>query len=1170
VRYKQPQAGPFDLDPKWISRGLVAPFSRYKLGATHDTAPVVVSGGVIAKSLTGGTNYLTYPNDAQYAITGPITLLTVFVIRSIGADQCFALKDSGDTNWYNTPWMLFVDATGHLKIGRATSSGGAGWYKTAETFSTNKLLVWGVSVPSGNVADLSLAVHYVNGVKQTNTLDYMSSPSAVADNGGVINIGTTLNNKSNASAVDLALLAPFNKALTEPELKSLTANPWQLFKDTRRIWVSVAATGIAFGAASNSGDQAAASTYTFNRTVTGSNTYLAVNVELLTVTGATVTSVIDDSGGGNVALAFIGAKSTVTGAGRVEMWGLANPTAGTKSIQVNLSASIESVATAESYTGVHQTAPTEAFNSAQATNAGSATDASVAITTVADNCWVVAACVANDTSIAANNTSRNNVAGTLGSGADEDNNAAKTPAGSVTMGFTGMGITTTWAIAGYAIRPLAASTPITGTAATGQGSQTVSASATTGTVITGTATSGQGSQTVTANAALQFIANPALPTPACTHAITTVNNAVGTGFTTGAFTPAAGDLLAVMVVTSSTTPITLTLSNSNGLTFSSSYGDSNDNFNTASRNTFLFIADQLASAVNQTCTLTCSGTSNGAVISIARISSMSRTGANAVRQNAVTTQAFGATPAPAFGVSVLTSNPTLGFLGNALNPSGITPPTGWTEQNNTGYNSNGITAGSEYVTRDSGFSGTTVTWGSASGSKSATIIAEFDASYTSTGQGSQTVDATATTGVAVSGTVATGQGSQSAASTALLQFLATATSGQGSQSVSAAASEAFTGTIASGQGSQIVSSAASLQFIGNTTSGQGSQSVTASVLLQFIATETSGNGSQSITASETEGFAGTAASGQGSQSSTSNALLQFIAVETSSQGSQGVAATANETFAGTATSGQGSQTVDATGAASAAITGTASSGQGSQSVTALAALRFIAAATSGQASQTVSATSQLQFVAAETSGQGAQTTDAVAALQFIATETSSQGSQTVDAVSTLQFSGTTATGQGSQTVDAVGANGNTVIGTATSGQGSQTIDAVATAIGGDVVSTWMDGVGVGVGNKSWMHNLEYVADHRVRHSGQAKTAQGQGSTAVGLVLPPLQLGAVVSEQAPQTTASIGYIINPYYASMTTGQASQTSSALGEIRDVELEAFAIAAAMLFDEEWRRAA
>lgn len=234
----------------------------------------------------------------------------------------------------------------------------------------------------------------------------------------------------------------------------LGINPWKAWKaPSRRLWA--AAAGIAFDAAANSGYQAAASTYTFNRTVTGTNTFLAVDVSLLSA-GQTVTSIVDDFGGTNVNAVLVGAQTTVSSVGRVELWRVVAPVAGTKSIQVNLSGSIASSATAVSYTGVHQSSPTEGFNSAQATNVGAA-DATVNITTVADNCWVHGAIATNDTSITANQTTRNNVTGAGGSGANEDNNAAKTPAGSVTMSYTGVDALATWAIGGYAIRPIAAS-----------------------------------------------------------------------------------------------------------------------------------------------------------------------------------------------------------------------------------------------------------------------------------------------------------------------------------------------------------------------------------------------------------------------------------------------------------------------------------------------------------------------------------------------------------------------------------------------------------------------------------------------------------------------------------------------------------------------------------------
>lgn len=270
------------------------------------------------------------------------------------------------------------------------------------------------------------------------------------------------------------LCCGWNRVLSDSEIISLSANPWQVFETRIRSFsLESTATGIAFDAAANSGYQVAQTTYTFNRTVTGANTFLAVDVEILSVPGTTVTGVTDDG----VAMTFIGAKSTVSGAGRVECWGIVNPTAGTKTISVTLSASVNSAATAASYTGVNQIVPTEAFNSAQATNVGAA-DATVSITSVADNCWVHGACATDDGSITAGQTSRNNVSGAAGSGADEDNNGPVTPPGAATMSYTGVGALATWAIAGYAIRPVAASSPATGTVASTLGNVTMAAAGT--------------------------------------------------------------------------------------------------------------------------------------------------------------------------------------------------------------------------------------------------------------------------------------------------------------------------------------------------------------------------------------------------------------------------------------------------------------------------------------------------------------------------------------------------------------------------------------------------------------------------------------------------------------------------------------------------------------------
>src|SRR6266702_1460528 len=180
------------------------------------------------------------------------------------------------------------------------------------------------------------------------------------------------------------------------------------------IAIEIKAEVIGFDAVSNSGYQTASASYSWNHTTNGANRYLEVDIAMLSVAGSSVTSITY----GGVAMTFLGAKASASGAVSIEMWGLINPTIGTNSIAVTLSTGLDSIGSAISLDGVHQVSPTEGFNSASATNIGAA-DAIVNVTTVADNDWVIGAVASSDTSITANQTSRNNTTGTLGSGADE-------------------------------------------------------------------------------------------------------------------------------------------------------------------------------------------------------------------------------------------------------------------------------------------------------------------------------------------------------------------------------------------------------------------------------------------------------------------------------------------------------------------------------------------------------------------------------------------------------------------------------------------------------------------------------------------------------------------------------------------------------------------------------
>lgn len=199
----------------------------------------------------------------------------------------------------------------------------------------------------------------------------------------------------------------------------------------------------------------------------------------------------------------------------------------------------------------------------------------------------------------------------------------------------------------------------------------------------------------------------------------------GTGNRTVTITPAANDLFVVSCVVSANTNAAPTMTDDNG---SGTY----TLIATALRNASadiqsLFVRNSLVPNTTST-VITCATGSNtaGSLVVIA-VSGMTRTGAGAVLQSATqANQAASTTPAPAFGVSALTANMTIGTVGNGTNPATMTTPTNWTERQDVGQ-ANPPT-GNETVTRDSGFTGTTITWGGTSASAFGSIIVELDAS----------------------------------------------------------------------------------------------------------------------------------------------------------------------------------------------------------------------------------------------------------------------------------------------------------------------------------------------------------------------------------------------------------------------------------------------------------
>lgn len=200
----------------------------------------------------------------------------------------------------------------------------------------------------------------------------------------------------------------------------------------------------------------------------------------------------------------------------------------------------------------------------------------------------------------------------------------------------------------------------------------------------------------------------------------------GTVNRTATITPAVGDLFVVFCAVRGNTNVTPTCSDDNGGAYT--LVDANT-FNPASAGAFsVFVRNSLLSNTTSTIVTVATGSNTSGAVHIIAVSGMFRTGSAAIRQHGIGNTGGGGTPAITFGASALTANVTIGAVANITNPAGMTAPTSWTERQDTGFNNPSV--GLESVTRDSGFTGTTITWGSTTPSNASQAALELDGDNT--------------------------------------------------------------------------------------------------------------------------------------------------------------------------------------------------------------------------------------------------------------------------------------------------------------------------------------------------------------------------------------------------------------------------------------------------------
>jgi hypothetical protein len=213
------------------------------------------------------------------------------------------------------------------------------------------------------------------------------------------------------------------------------------------VTLTYAAPEITFDASSNSGYV----NDSFDWLHTNAGDYLVVGVALL---GEETVSAVTFNGD---ALTRLGTRTSAGSLLKIELWGLANPDIGTFDVAVSLADSIEWIGMASSYNGVHQTTPTEDFDSATGISDVDDGIASVNITSVTDHCLIVGFVATNDESISvgAGQTERENES-TTGASAALSDEGTISPAGEMTLSWSGVGDGQTWVIAGVPLRPASA------------------------------------------------------------------------------------------------------------------------------------------------------------------------------------------------------------------------------------------------------------------------------------------------------------------------------------------------------------------------------------------------------------------------------------------------------------------------------------------------------------------------------------------------------------------------------------------------------------------------------------------------------------------------------------------------------------------------------------------
>lgn len=198
----------------------------------------------------------------------------------------------------------------------------------------------------------------------------------------------------------------------------------------------------------------------------------------------------------------------------------------------------------------------------------------------------------------------------------------------------------------------------------------------------------------------------------------------GTGNRTAVITPAVGDLLVVYCFVAANTNDTPTCSDNNGSGTYDRIDVMNASISSINYRLSVFIRTALMANTTSTTITANTGSNTSGVVHAVAVSGMSRVGADAVRSKGSQNNQAAGTAAPALNQNALTGNLTIAVCGSA--DTTTTQPTNWTERQDTSQSNDTVALAT--ATRDSGFTGTTITFGAAQSTVFCSHALELDGS----------------------------------------------------------------------------------------------------------------------------------------------------------------------------------------------------------------------------------------------------------------------------------------------------------------------------------------------------------------------------------------------------------------------------------------------------------